>query len=254
MKTIYGPVASWRLGRSLGIDPICREKKVCSFDCIYCQLGSEKKINKRKKIVDIQKLKRDLCQIQIPEADVITLSGTGEPTLASNLGEIIDYLEKSFDLPIAILTNSSLLSDEKVRAELYGLDIVVAKLDAPNQEIFERINRPHRRINFEKTLDGINTFRENYKGKFSLQIMFIDENKGYVEEMVRLAEKIDPDEIQINTPLRPSPIEPLSRKEIEKIKNAFGNLKNVISVYEAERPKVFPIDLEEIHKRKRPKP
>jgi wyosine [tRNA(Phe)-imidazoG37] synthetase (radical SAM superfamily) len=259
MKTVYGPVASWRLGRSLGIDLICQEDKVCSFDCIYCQLGrTKRKIFERQKFVDTERVKKDLNDV-LPyvEADVITFSGTGEPTLAGNLGEVIDYACSISSLPIAILTNSSLLGEEDVVENLYKIDIIVAKLDVPNQKLFEKINNPYKGITFEKIVENIKKFRRNYSGKLALQMMFIDDNKKYAPEMVRIAEEIRPDEVQINTPLRPCGVKPLSQEEIKIITHEFRksrSLENIISVYETKKPKVFPIDLEEVYKRKRPEP
>lgn len=254
MKSIYGPVSSWRplLQRSLGIDPICSENKICSFDCAYCQLGEETTTFNRQKFVDLGKIKKDSEMIVADNADVITFSGTGEPTLANNLGDIADYMRSRYDLPLAILTNSSLLSEKEVADVLYGLDIVVAKLDAPNEQIFRDINKPHQEIAFEKYLKGIKEFREGYSGKFALQMMFIDANQEYAEEMAELARELDPDEIHINTPLRSCASRPLSEEKIKKIEYVFSDLKNVISVYEAERPDVNPIDLAEVKKRKRP--
>lgn len=256
MKAVYGPVSSWRLGRSLGIDLICKPKKVCSFDCIYCQLGKTKrKTLERKVYVKTEKVLKDLEEV-LPKikADVITFSGTGEPTLAKNLEEIIDFLRRKTSLPLAILTNSTLFFDEEVQRALNKLDIVVAKLDASDENSFKKINRPAKGISFEKYLNGIKFFRKNYTGKFALQMMFIKENKNFAKEMARIAKEIGPDEIQINTPLRPCAVKPLNKEEIKKIKKIFNGFKNVISVYEAKKPKVVPIDIEEVKKRKRPKP
>jgi len=259
MKTIYGPVSSWRLGRSLGIDLICKPKKVCSFDCIYCQLGKTKeKTLKRKIFVKTEKVLKELKE-NLPKvkADVITFSGTGEPTLAENLEEIIDFLKKETNSPLAILTNSALLDDKAVKSALNKLDIVVAKLDTFDEDSFREINNPAKGISFKKYIEGIKSFRKNYSKKFALQIMFIKENKNFAEDIAEIARKIEPDEIQINTPLRPCRVKPLTKLEIEKIKKEFSGFKNVISVYEAEKPKVSPLDIldiKEIQKRKRPKP
>jgi len=255
VKTVYGPVSSWRLGRSFGVDPICREDKVCSFDCVYCQLGRTKeKTCERREFVSVDDVKKDLDEVLARvEADIITFSGTGEPTLASNLRGMIDHIREVSSLPIAILTNSSLLSESKVRKELYDLDVVVVKLDAHNQELLEKINRPCEEITFEKILGGIKKFRSNYPNKLAVQTMFIDKNKKYASEIASLTREIEPDEVQINTPLRPCPVKPLDKWEIEKIKTEFRGL-NAISVYEAEKVEVHPVDLEEVYIRKRPEP
>ncbi len=256
MKAVYGPVSSWRLGRSLGIDPICRTGKVCSFDCVYCQLGKTKKKTLERKIyVSTKKVLKDLNEaLSKVEADVITFSGIGEPTLAENLKEVIDYVKEETSLPLAILTNSTLLTDKDVKEALGKLDIVVAKLDAFDKESFNKINQPPKGLSFEEYVEGIKFFRKNYSGKFALQMMFVEENKNFAKKMAEIAKEIDPDEIQINTPLRPCMVKPLNREELVGIKNNFKDFKNVISVYEAKKYEVRPLDLKEIQKRKRPKP
>jgi wyosine [tRNA(Phe)-imidazoG37] synthetase (radical SAM superfamily) len=252
MKAVYGPVSSWRLGRSLGIDPICSDKKICSFDCVYCQLSSGEKSYERKEFIPLEKLKEDLKLIEGVEADVITFSGTGEPTMAKNLKEMIDYVRTVSDLPLAILTNSSLLAEKDVRDALYKLDIVAAKLDAPNEMLFKAINRPYKDIEFDKYLKSIKTFREDYCGKFALQMMFIEKNKAYANEMVDIARELEPDQVQINTPdPEPYTVKPLSEEEIKEIRKSFDGFKDVI--YEKKRPEVKPIDEEEVRKR-RPRP
>jgi len=256
MKPIYGPVSSWRLGRSLGVDLLCSEEKICSFDCIYCQLGETKiKTMKRDVYVESESIFAEWERIEGKfEADVITLSGTGEPTLGKNLGEVIDFLRKRANLPLAILTNSSLLGDEEVREELNKLDIVVAKLDACDEESFREINRPVEELKWEEYFEGIREFRRGYRGKFALQIMFIEENRDLVEEMVRLARELEPDEVQVNTPLRPCGVRPLSREELEEIKGRFSGFPIVISPYDVEKKEVRPLDIGEVYKRKRPEP
>ncbi len=254
MKAVYGPVASWRLGRSLGIDPTCSKKKACSFNCAYCQLGVGEMVCGRREFVTLKKLGTDLEAIKGVGADVITFSGTGEPTLAKNLGEMIDLARTVSGLPIAVITNSSLLPLKEVRQTLCKADIVLAKLDAPDEALFQEINRPCAGMHFKEYLEGIETFRKEFHGKFALQIMFIEPNKASAGQLAALAKGINPDEIQINTPLRPCFVKALSREELGAIKHAFRGLQNVKCVYGAELPKVAPIDLEEVYKRKRPKP
>lgn len=252
MKSIYGPVASWRLGKSLGIDLICSEKKICSFDCIYCQLEKTEKITKqREPFVSLNSVKKELKDaLKKTTPDVITLSGTGEPTLAKNMDDVIHIIRELSDLPVAILTNSSLFYDSSVRNSLCKLDIIVAKLDAPNQEIFKKINRPALEITFEKTLNGIKKLKKGFHGKFALQIMFMKENKDYAADLANLAREINPDEVQINTPLRPCSVKPLTKTELERIEKEFTGL-NTLSVYNSPKPKTYPLDKLEIFKRRR---
>lgn len=247
---IYGPVPSWRLGKSLGIDLINKEK-MCSFDCIYCQLGKTKnKMIRRGIFVDDMEVKKELTEFPWNriEVDVITFSGMGEPTLAKNLGSVARYAKK-FGLPLAILTNSSLFIYEDVKQDLQFIDWIIAKLDAPNEEIFKKINRPHEKIKFDEMVEGIREVRKKAK-KFSLQMMFIDENKKYAEDLANLAREIKPDNVQINTPLRKSPVSPLSKEEIFEIEAYFRGI-NAINVYSSPKPKIVPLNYEEM-KRRRP--
>jgi len=255
LKAVYGPVPSWRLGRSLGVDPVCN-RKVCSFDCVYCQLGKTTELAvDRRTFVKTAKVRKDLEEAweRIKgNADVVTLSGTGEPELAENLGELISIAGEVTGLKVAVLTNSSLMDRKDVRRDLAGADIVVAKLDAPDADIFGKINRPHPSVNFGKMLEGMRKFRKEFTGKYALQMMFMDSNKNHAEKMKELAEGMEPDEIQIDTPLRPSPsgeCAPLGREEIEEIKKAFQGMK-YISVYDIKRPHVDTLDRSETSERR----
>ena len=253
MKTVYGPVPSARFGRSLGVDPNCLRKR-CSFGCLYCQLGpTTVKTLERKAYVDPQVVKRDLESARKDNADVITFSGTGEPTLNSKIGEMI-ISAKKFGLPIVVLTNSSTLSDPAVRAALCNADIVAAKLDASNEEVFQKVSRPIEGLKFGQIVDGIMEFRKEFKGKLVLQMMFVAENNGCAGEMARLAGRIGPDEVQLDTPLRkPSETPPLSREEMKAIRKEFGALPasiSVISIYDLKEPEVQPIDLDETRMRR----
>jgi len=197
MKTIYGPVSSWRLGRSLGVDLICSKEKICSFDCIYCQLGKTfKKTAQRNNFVSIEKMRAELVTaLQVITPDVITFSGTGEPTLAKNIDLAIQTIREISNAPLAVLTNSSLMNKKDVRSTLSKLDIVVAKLDAPNEEIFRRINQPADNITFKEIIDSIKKFKKIFTGKLALQIMFIYDNMQFVDEIAQLTNNIKPDRI-----------------------------------------------------------
>ena len=252
MKIVYGPVASWRLGRSLGGDLICSSNKICSFNCIYCQLGKPEKITyNRESFVSLKKLRYELQHaLEISTPDVITLSGMGEPSLANNLEKAIEIIRELTDLPIAILTNSTLLFKKEVRDILSTLDIIVAKLDASNQNIFKEINQPAEGLAFKKTLNGIKIMRKRFKGKFALQIMFINDNKESAYKLAELTREIKPDEVQINTPTRPCNVVPLQKNELKKIEKMFHGL-NTISVYTSQKPSTNPLDKAELIKRRR---
>lgn len=244
MKTIYGPVPSWRFGRSLGVDPICSRKKICSFDCIYCQLGRTKtKTLQRRRYIESARMEGELGAMDKGGIDTITFSGTGEPTLNSELGKMIDFA-KGFGIPVAVLTNSSLLSDEHVRWALHSADTVAAKLDASNDTIFRKINNPVEGLHLQTIIDGIKLFRDEFKGKLALQMMFVGINKAYAEDMAQIAHGIGPDEVQLDTPLRRSALPPLSPEEMDVVEDAFAGLP-VISVYRGRKPETVPFDLHE---------
>lgn len=249
MKYIYGPVPSWRLGRSLGVDLISGEK-TCTFDCIYCQLGKTvRHIIKREIIVPTSEIIKELESLPDLEIDYITLSGMGEPTLAANLGEVIEQIKKRFKNRVAVLTNSSLMHERQVRKELSLADLVVAKLDAPNEKIFRIVNQPTNGINLNMIVEGIRRFHDEYPGKLALQIMFVPQNMEYADDLAALAKEIDPVEVEVNTPLRPCPVKLLPPEELSKIKSLFEPLK-VYSVYDVEKPEARPMDERETKKRR----
>lgn len=247
-KYIYGPVFSWRLGISLGVDPLSREEKICSFDCVYCQLGKTKNLTKeRKRFVSGEEIVKEIESLSSLEIDSITFSGAGEPTIAENLEEIIKRIREIRREKIAILTNSSLMDREDVRRDLALFDLVIAKLDAFSEESFQKINRPMKSIKFNQILKGIRDFKD--KAKLALQIMFVGENKDEAKELAELIKEISPFQVQINTPLRPCRTRPLSKEVICKIKEYFEGL-NTICVYDVEKKKVSPLNEEGILRRR----
>ena len=153
-------------------------------------------------------------------------------------------------MPLAILSNSSLFFDPAVQVNLKNLDIIVAKLEAPNKDQFQKISRPAPGITFEQTIQGIKTLRQQVQGKFALQIMFMHHNKDYADELAALAHEINPDEVQINTPLRPCQVAPLSKAELTDIEKAFKGLPT-INVYTSKRPMTNPLDKLDLLKRRR---
>jgi wyosine [tRNA(Phe)-imidazoG37] synthetase (radical SAM superfamily) len=251
MSSVYGPVSSWRLGRSLGIDLLSTKGKTCSFDCAYCQLGKTVyPLAERKQFVSLSKLAADLERVKRMSADYATFSGVGEPTLASNLGEAIELVKSVLRLPVAVLTNSSLMTREDVRHELSLADVVVAKLDAHNEELFCQINWPFVEYTLDEIIQGIKLFREEYQKKLALQMMFIKANQSYASEMARIAEQLSPDEVQINTPLRPCAVQPLTPEDISAIQREFAGVKRLVTVYEASKKEVVPLNLEETLRRR----
>ncbi len=250
-KYLYGPVPSWRLGASLGIDPLSQGEKVCNFDCAYCQLGQTRVYSvERKSYVTPEAVCRELKRLPAVAVDFITISGTGEPTLAANLIGVIEEIKKIRREPVAVLTNSSMLHHQDVRDALMKADYVVAKLDAFSPESLRAVNRPAPGITFEHILAGLKQFKNAYGGRLALQIMFIDENKDSAVELAAIARDIQPDEVQINTPLRPCKVKPLSRGTLAAITRCLRGMK-AISVYESPvKAGVRPLSGEDTLKRR----
>ena len=250
MRYLYGPVASWRFGRSLGVDILSTDEKTCSFDCLYCQLGKTvNKTTERKVFVPTDVIEYEIQALApfIEEtSDVITFAGMGEPTLGANIGEVVDAIRRHTRKPIAILTNAALMTDKTVREDLKQLDIVVAKLDAPDQAIFEKVNRPvSAEIKLDEIIAGLKQFRREYQGRLCLQLMFVAANRDSGAALARIAAELQPDEVQLNTPLRPCGVEPLSTDEMTQIEEQFVRLKpeiEIVSVYVKMKPEVRAID------------
>jgi wyosine [tRNA(Phe)-imidazoG37] synthetase (radical SAM superfamily) len=252
-KYTYGPVPSRRLRFSLGIDLI--PFKYCSFDCIYCQLG--KTTNKtivRKEYFPTQKILKDVKAIikKGDNIDYLTFSGSGEPTLHSGIGYLISELKKITKIPVAVLTNSSLLFIPAVQEELSNADVVLPTLCAVSQEIFNKINRPIPDATIEKIIHGLISFRKIYKGKIWLEIMLIkgiNDEPHNINKLKEIVKKIAPDKIHLNTAVRP-PSEkyalPLSIEELQRVENIFGDNTEIIASFNAKRESAYLIDTEKI--------
>lgn len=204
-STIYGPVKSWRVGASLGVD-LLFQTSICSFRCIYCQLGKiEKPTRERQVYVPTEKVMADLEASDWRSADVITLSGSGEPTLAANMGEVIRELKARTGKPVMVLTNATTLQDPQVRQELKEADRVFCKLDAVDDRTLQLVDRPVEGVTLEGIIEGIRALRAEYDGYLAIQSMFMPLNTSEVERFAEILSSIAPDEVQLNTPLRPVP-------------------------------------------------
>jgi wyosine [tRNA(Phe)-imidazoG37] synthetase (radical SAM superfamily) len=238
---IFGPVRSWRLGRSLGIDPLSSKDKICNMDCIYCQLGKTARLsNERKIYVPTRDVLNEISRVPLNLVDYITFSGRGEPTLAKNLGEMIRGIKAVRHEKVAVLTNSSLMNLKEVRDDLMAADFVLAKLDAGNQELFQEVAQGQG-LDLEEIIQGIIEFRLKFKGKLALQIMLVDRNIENIREIVQIARRIGADEIQLDTPLRPGAVKPLERQRLQWAKKFFEGM-SVVSVFDAPPQEYTPMD------------
>lgn len=206
-NSVYGPVKSWRYGRSLGIDPI-GPVSTCSFNCVYCQLGEiVDKTSDRRIFIPTAQILRDLQPFAPWDVDIVTLSGSGEPTLAANLGEIITEIKALTHCPVLVLTNATLLNDYQVCQELALADKVSVKLDGVSAEKMHGVDRPVAGIELPDILAGIKKFSLMYGGQLGIQTMLLNPwKKEDREEYIKLVQAIAPTEIQLNTPTRPKPL------------------------------------------------
>jgi len=225
---LFGPVPSRRLGRSLGVDIV--PFKVCTLDCIYCQLGkTTPKTIERKEYVPIKSVLAELKDrlAEGIQADFITISGSGEPTLNSQLGKLIDGIKKITSIPVAILTNGTLLYMQDVRTDCAKADVVLPSLDAGDEEGFQRVNRPHKDISIKKLVDGLCTFRKEFSGQMWLEVFLVEGYNTGPEQIAKIKaaiERIQPDKVQLNTAVRPTAEPGVKRLEAGKLQAVAAQL------------------------------
>ena len=204
-RHLFGPVPSRRLGRSLGIDLV--PFKTCSYDCIYCQLGPTTcKTIGRTPRVSLKAVLTDLRSRLSSAPDHITLSGSGEPTLHSQVGELIAEIKAITAIPVAVLTNGSLLWQKDLRRQLLQADVVIPSLDAGSETMFQVVNRPHGQISFSQMLDGLVAFRQEFPGQYWLEVMVVGGYTATTTQIGKLAEcasRVQPDRVQLYTVTRP---------------------------------------------------
>ena len=236
LKHVYGPVPSRRLGLSLGVDII--PFKHCTLDCVYCQLGHTTSLTvERRAFVPIEPVVADVTTAlrERPTPDFITLSGSGEPTLHSQLGELIDRLHSVSHLPIAVITNGTLLWVPEVRVACAKADVVLPSLDAGDAEAFARVNRPHPDITFEKLVSGLNAFREEYEGQIWLEVFIvkgITDTEDAVRAITGVVSDLTPDRVQLNTAVRPTAeaeLQPVSPERMAELASLFEPAAEVVA-------------------------
>ncbi|MBU3958291.1 MAG: radical SAM protein [Candidatus Omnitrophica bacterium] len=239
MKYIYGPLNSRRLGLSLGITLV--PHKTCSFDCVYCQLGkTREKTKERKEYIAIEEILNELrlwLQNNSPEAkkiNYITLSGSGEPTLNIKIGQLITEIKRLTSLPVAVITNSSLLADSAIRREIGNADLIVPSLDAVTGDCFEKVDRPHSQIKIEDIIEGLVNLRKEFRGKIWLEVMLargLNDDLRHIKRLKAVIDRVNPDKIHLNSPVRVTSEENIScvdNKKLNKIKEILGDKCQII--------------------------
>ncbi|MGC9054862.1 MAG: radical SAM protein, partial [Candidatus Hydrogenedens sp.] len=188
MNHVFGPVYSRRLSKSLGIDLV--PFKTCTQDCVYCQLGPTTcKLLERASFCNVGEVISELrLKLETVSPNFITIAGSGEPTLCKELGTVISEIKKITPIPLAVLTNGSLLYQSDVRKDLIQADIVCPSLDAGDDYTFQKVNRPIPTIDFETFLNGLIQFRSEYSGKIWLEVLLVRGITDTQEEVIKIAQ------------------------------------------------------------------
>ncbi len=238
---IFGPVPSRRFGRSLGVD--LTPYKTCTLDCIYCQLGpTTRKTMERKSWVNLNAVEAELhfWLRAGGTADYITLSGSGEPTLHAEFGNALEFIRTHTSIPAVLLTNGTLMSHPDVRSAACKADVVKITLSAWEQDGFERIHRPHQLIKFKKMISGIKQFRNEFTGKMWIEVFLlegINEELKNGEKIAALARQIEPDQIHLNTVVRPPGTKeacPVPKDRLVKLSTLFTPKATVITEFQSD--------------------
>ncbi|GAB6886930.1 radical SAM protein [Desulfothermus okinawensis JCM 13304] len=239
---------------SLGVDLV--PKKVCSLNCVYCEVGRTTNLTlMRDEYVPFDEVKEELVHYfkNNPDPDYVTFSGSGEPTLNSRIGDVIEFIKDIRpDLPVAVLTNGTLFYDKGVRNSLLKADLVLPSLDAASEEIFKKMNRPHRDLNVQMHIEGLILFRQEFLNSIWLEVFILPGYNDNTEELTRLKEiikKINPDEVQINTLDRPGTVEGLRGADYNELKNILNifnmeNVRIISSILEAQNRVSYRKDIE----------
>ena len=209
MSRVYGPVPSRRLGQSLGVDPI--PFKTCNYNCVYCQLGrTTPVINVRHEFYPLEdivsEVRTALGDLAPGAVDYVTVVGQGEPLLYYGLGRLVRELKAATDIPLAIITNGSLMHVAPVRDEIQSADVVMPTLDAADEETFHAINRPWPELRVAAIIEGMAAFREVFDGQLWLEVMLVrglNDTEPVLETLAEALTRIRPDEVHLNVPIRP---------------------------------------------------
>ncbi len=235
MRHVFGPVPSRRLGLSLGIDLIpC---KTCSYDCIYCQVGkTTDRIMEPSSFVPVSGVIDELREVLSKTSpDVITLAGSGEPTLNTDIDSVIQEIKKITSIPLTLLTNGSLLWNKQIREKVKDVDILIPTLSTVYEDTFKRIHRPHSGLKLTDIIQGLKDIRKEYKKDLFLEVVLlsgINDTDKEISGISKVVREIGPEKVQLNTVVRP-PSEPIalsvSNEKLEEIKEYLGGNTEVIA-------------------------
>jgi len=211
MGFVFGPLPSRRLGQSLGVDPLPSKVKICNWNCVYCQLGRTVPLsNERAEYAPresiLAEVRAALAGHKPGAIDWVTLVGSGETTLHAGLGWLIRQIKSLTEIPVAVITNGSLLYVPEVQEDLLAADAVLLSLDAGNAHLYRRINRPWPALSFELLVNGLIEFRRRFEGKLWIEVMLmkgINDGEQELREIALILERVRPDQVHISLPSRP---------------------------------------------------
>lgn len=241
-KYLFGPVPSRRFGRSLGVD--LTPYKTCSLDCVFCQLGrTTHKTVERREYVNMEEVLRELEEwLETDgEADYITLSGSGEPTLHERFGDVLALIREKSEIPSLLLTNGTLLNLPEVREAAAFASVVKVSLSAWDQASFGWVNRPHAELRFEELISGQKAFRREYTGQLWMEVFLVSGMNAMpvdVSRIAALAEEIGPDRVQLNTAIRPAAEDfatPVSEERIAELTHLFHPPAEIIAEFSKQK-------------------
>ncbi|GBR76769.1 radical SAM protein [Candidatus Termititenax persephonae] len=226
---LFGPVRSRRLGHSLGIDLL--KFKTCTLDCAFCECGRTTQLTDTRQVfIPTEKVLQELDNFFVTQdaPEVLTFSGGGEPTLAKNLGALIRQIKRRYpSYKLCLLTNSTLLPNPQVRAEILPVDIIIPSLNAVSPKTFNQINRPLDGLTPAPIMDGLLELKKNYTGQLLLEIFIVPGVNDGEAELAKLrdfAAQLQPDGIQLNSLDRRGAeawVQPVSAENMQKIKEIF---------------------------------
>lgn len=255
-KYLFGPVPSRRLGMSLGVDLVPR--KVCSLDCVYCEVGKTTKLTiQRREYLKYDKITQEISDYFLinPDPDYITFSGSGEPTLNSRIGDVLQFIKQIRpNIPVAVLTNGTLMNDKNVRKELLDADVILPSLDAATQSGFVKINKPAPEINILDYIQGLVDLRQEFKGEIWLEVFILPDYNDNKEELLALKDailRIKPDKVQLNTLDRPGNLGNLRAATYQQLQDIvelwqLDNVEIIASSLERQKVQSYRKDLENV--------
>lgn len=234
MSYVFGPIPSRRLGLSLGVDVI--PPKICTYDCLYCEVGkTTRKIVDASSFITLDKIAAELETALIKNSpDTITLAGSGEPTLNSEIDKIISFIRERTDIQIALLTNGSLFWKKDTLKKVLASDIILPTLSTVFSDTYKTIHRPCHGLSVSLLISGLKALRKRYQGLIFLEVVLlsgINDTEKEIEGLKRTIDEISPDKVQLNTIIRPPSdprAMPVDMERMEIIKGFIGNKAEVI--------------------------